>query len=673
MNSSKTLYKPRVGMRFHIRGSEFEVTFTEMGFVRYASVNGGNICRITFDRFLELQTESELSVINSELHGKDAMEGAHSTSIANLSDAELGDTMRKFRYAEAALSELTCPNSLAQLREWIPKIAELLQDKTPPAARTVSRWVQKFLQEGKESLIGPTTNRGNRSLRFSPEIEMLTLEAVDSFMQQENRDSNDVLAYIVGKLAEKNLLNKDGTKVKIPVTRTIRRYINRLDPYLLVRIKKGVVAAEKMARAAGKMITSPRAMYIVEIDTHFLDVFVVDPETRYVLGRPYLVCAIDIRTRCIVGIFVSLFPASTYTTLAVMKDMLTRPSHGLPGGICVYLIPDNGIEFKNSGVERLVVKLKMIFEPAEIRDPNDKPHIESFFRTLTLFLIQKIKGTTFSNPEKRGTYDSEEKARATLDQIEEYIRDWVENVYHMRPHSQTGRIPIQMWKEDTARCQPLSLTDEEAEIIIRRPYQCSINGGRVRANKLNYYSHALKTIEGTHQGKVTVLISELDLHRCYVEHPTEKGTLILAESVDPEYTRGLSIWEHEEAQKLKAEMTEKDLKAVGKYASVLSRWQLIQKIQKNSEVARTKIARLTRGKGRRSSTSVDLDDTECDAVPPSIVDQPGQYSSHELDATQERTNNEALHDQVEPASSIMTPTEKAKAEVRHVNTIIEME
>jgi hypothetical protein len=58
MNTSKTIYKPRVGMRFQIRGAEFEVSFTEMGFVRYASVNGGKICRITFDRFLELQTEN---------------------------------------------------------------------------------------------------------------------------------------------------------------------------------------------------------------------------------------------------------------------------------------------------------------------------------------------------------------------------------------------------------------------------------------------------------------------------------------------------------------------------------------------------------------------------------------------------------------------------------------
>jgi putative transposase len=599
------------------------------------------------------------------------MEGAQSTSIANLSDGELSDTMRKLRYAEAAVTELIYPNSIAMLSAWVPNFANLIKDEFPPNPRSVSNWVRKYLQNGKESLIGPTMNRGNRALRFSPEIEMLTLDAVDSFVQQENRDSNDVFAYIVGKLAEMNLLDKDGTKIIIPSTRTLRRYINKLDPFLLVRIKKGVVAAEKMARAAGKMITSPRAMYAVEIDTHFLDIFVVDPDTHEGLGRPYLACAIDIRTRCIVGIYVSLYPASTHTTLSVLKDMLTRPSHGLPGGIPIYLIPDNGVEFKNSGVERVVIKLRMIFEPAEIRDPNDKPHIESFFRTLTLSLIQKIQGTTFSNPEKRGTYDSEKKAYATLGQVEEYIRDWVENVYHMRPHSQTGRIPIQMWKEDTARCQPLSLTDEEAEILIRRPYRCRINGGRVRVNKLSYYSHALKTIEETHKESVTVLVNELDLNKCYVEHPDQKGTLILAESVDPEYTRGLSKWEHEEAQRLKAEMTQKDLAAVGQYANVLARWQLMQKIQKDSQVARTKIAKLTRGKGRISSTSIKLDDTECDAVPPSIVDQPEQYSSHEIDATQERPSSVVPLDQVESATSIVPLAEKAKT--HHVNTIIELE
>lgn len=603
MTEDKQIFRPRAGMRFKMRGSEFEVCFAEIGIVRYAAVKGGKPHRIPFKRFYDLQREDEIKLTNPELHGQDAVNGA--PSLANLTDKELKKTMRCLRYAEGAVAELPFPNSVKHLKAWIPTFAKGLGDSVQPEPRTVSRWVYKYLRDGKDAFMWNQRKCGNRTLHFPPEIEILTLEATETFLSEEHRDGKDVLAYIVGKLAEQGLLTKDGTKIKIPSERTIRRHLNRIDPYLLTRIKKGVLAADKMARAAGKMITSPRPLHLVEIDTHFLKIFVIDPDTGEVLGKPYLTCAIDVRTRCIVGIFVSLLPASTTTTLAVVKDMLTRPIENLPGGVPVYIIPDNGVEFKNSGVERLFTKLCVHFEPAMVRDPNGKPHIESFFRTLSLFLIQKIKGTTFSNLEARGVYYSEGNAYATIEKIEEYVRDWVENEYHQRPHSGTGRVPIKHWEEETAKSKPMSLTKEEVNALARRPYRCRINRGQVRAEKLDYYSHALSTIEDSYKGSVTVLVNEMDLKDVLVEHPFEKSTLITADSVDPEYTRGLSMWEHEEAQKIKAQMTEKDLKAVGKYASLLARYRLLQKLQKDSTFARSKIAKLTQGKGRLSQDPED--------------------------------------------------------------------
>ncbi|RFC01352.1 transposase, partial [Klebsiella michiganensis] len=158
------------------------------------------------------------------------------------------------------------------------------------------------------------------------------------------------------------------------------------------------IAAERAAKASGRSHQVHMPMYFVQIDSHVLDVLVVDESTREVMGRPTLVLAIDVRTRCIVGWHLSMHPPSTVATLAVVKDMFTRPLRGLPGGICVHLIPDNGTEFKNSAVMRLLLKANVIIEPAAVREPNHKPHVESFFRTLTRSLVQTLPGTTFSNP-----------------------------------------------------------------------------------------------------------------------------------------------------------------------------------------------------------------------------------------------------------------------------------
>lgn len=638
MNTSKRVFRPRAGMRFQLRGAAFEICFAQYGLVRYAATKGGKVYSVTFDSFEKFQQQGEITVQDPDLHGQDEVNGL--PTVTNLKDKELAGMMRRRRYAETAVAELVYPNSIRMLEAWIPVFANVIKDKSPPSARTVSDWVRKYLIHGDDAFKAPERKRGNRSLRFSPEIEMLILEAVDTFLQEEQRDANDVLAFIVGHLAEQQLLTKDESKVAIPSVRTIRRRLNMMDPFLLVRIKKGVVAAEKMARAAGKTISSPRPLYFVQIDTHVLKILVVDPDTGEILGKPYLVCAFDVRTRCVVGIYVSLLPASTAATLGVLKDMVARPLRGLPGGVPIYLTPDNGVEFINSGVVRLVNKLSIIFEPAEKYDPNDKAHVESFFRTLSLFLIQKIKGTTFSNLNARGGYDSEAKAFATLDQIHEYIEYWIQNEYHARPHSMTGRVPIRQWEEETAKAKPLALTKAEADALARRPYRCSINGGRVRVNRLYYYSHALRTLEHLHAGRVTVLMDELDLALVYVEHPFEKGVLIQADSVDPDYTQGLTLWEHEEAQKLKVVMKREDLRALGKYASLLARWQLLQKIQKDSQFARSKIAKLTQGKGRMSKgNESDNFGFQSPIIPPSCLQELG-HSAHQA-ANGDGTSNDS--------------------------------
>lgn len=601
MSTTNPIFRPAAGMRFSIRGAEFEVAFVAYGMVRYAAVNGGKSYRVTYDRFSELQTSNEITVINGGLFGEHADGGG--PNLANLTETEMATAMRQLRYAENAQAALTHPNSIAELQKWLPVFAAEIKESKVPPARTVSSWVKKLREHGKEAFMAPNRRRGNTSLRFAPEVENLILQAVDAYMVEEKHGAEDVLAYIAGHLAEQNLLTKDGSQVKIPCPRSIRRKLQRLDPFLLIRIKQGPVAADRAARAAGKSIISPRPLYIVEIDTHYLDIFVVDPDTGEILGRPFLVIALDIRTRCVVGIYISLFPPSTTTTLAVLKDMLTRPNRGLPGGVCVYLFPDNGIEFKNCGVTRLTTKLMINFQPAEIRDPNDKPHVESFFSTLTLYLIHKIPGTTFSNPGERGDYPSEKRACVTLDQLKVYINRWIEEEYHIRPHSSTGRSPIRMWQEETTHAKPLALLDAEVDAIARRVKRCAINKGRVRIHHNYYYSHALRTLEEGYSGLVNVLYDELNLDHVYVEHPDEKGTLIQADSVNPEYTSGLTLWQHLEARKLKTQMTQDDINAIGKYADVLARYQLLQMIQKDSVLARKKIARLTQGRGRKAEVS----------------------------------------------------------------------
>ncbi|WP_137009837.1 Mu transposase C-terminal domain-containing protein [Aquitalea aquatilis] len=593
-------YTPKVGMRFVIYGCEFEITYVAHGWVRYAAAIGGKPYRIPYERFMEMQGSGSLQIQLQEAARLSAKD--HTLKVSEQTEEETQATIRRARYVEAAIAQLTHPRSIKQLTAFIPALAYQLEDVTPPSPRTVCLWVKKYFDAGRiaTTFVSQKCKRGNRTLRFPPDVEILITEGIQQvYLQPERRDCKDVLVFIVGRLAELGMLTKEVSSLRLPTLRTIQRRVKALDPYVVARARHGKEAAERVARAAGRQIISPRAMFLVQIDTHYLDITLLDPDTGEVIGRPYLVCIIDVYTRAIVGVYISMLPPSATTTLAAVKDMLTRLARGLPGGIPVKIIPDNGIEFKNSAFVRLCARLGIIINPAEIRDPNDKPHIESFFRTLTYFLVQKCAGTTFSNPAARGDYDSHRKAALILEKLIEYINEWIDNVYHQTIHSRTGRAPILAWKDATQNWEAPIFETGEIDAIARRPETRTIHRGRVVVDHIEYFSHALATLEALKETRVTVLVNELDLHEVYIEHPSERGVLIRAESTNPDYTHGLTWHEHQEAQKIKAALTESDRQRLGPYCDLLARWTLFQKIQADSALARRQIARLTNGKGRQ--------------------------------------------------------------------------
>ncbi|WP_028450796.1 DDE-type integrase/transposase/recombinase [Chitinibacter tainanensis] len=596
---TKTAFIPRPGLRFAIHGCEFEIAYVGAGMVRYAACIGGKAFRIPFERFMEMQRSDVLLISPTEVERMSA--DGKNRKLAELNEEERKASIRQMRYVEAAVTRLSKPCSKLQLDAMIPILAEELQDSAAPSSRTVAGWVQNYFAENKSgmSFYPKRYLKGNRTLRFSPQIEILISEGIQQiYLVPERKNAKDVLAYVVGKLAEQGLLTSHDSMIPVPSIRTIERRIKSLDPYVVALVKKGKAAADRLLRAAGRELLSPRAMFIVQIDTHQIDVIIIDPDTGEIIGRPYLVCITDVYTRTIVGTYISMFPPSATTTLAAAKDMLTRLGLGLPGGIPVRIIPDNGVEFKNTAFSRLCAHFNIILLPAEVRDPNDKAHIESFFRTLTYGLIQKLKGTTFSSPVDRGDYDSQKNASVVLEKLHGYILEWINEVYHKTIHTRTGRAPILAWSDATSGWEAPEITPEEINVIARWPVQKKISKGRVLIDKIEYFSHALATLECMGETNVTVLIDELNLHSVYVEHPTEPGTHILAESTNPDYTKDLTWYEHQETKKIIKNMSEADRQKLGRYAPLLAWWTLMEKINKDSAMAKKQIARITNGKGR---------------------------------------------------------------------------
>lgn len=561
----KSLFLPQAGLRFTFNSHDdhiFEITSTNYGMVRYAAIAGGKPFSITIESFETRYKNGEIQCIFAP---EKLLVNAESCAIIR----------RKERYVQTALFKLFNPTAIEPLKEIIKDVATEMGDEKPPSARTVARWIYKYRTNNNNSLSLNNTLKGNKTLRFPPEVYQIIHQGISEiYLQPEHRNSKDVRAFILGKFIEQDI-----SEQYLPSSRMIQRYIAKLDPFVEMKVKKGSRVARKFFQAAGISTPSPFALYTVEIDTHYLDIIVIDPETGRPLGRPFLACAIDTYSRAIVGTFISMFPPSALTTLAVIKDMITRPSRNLSGGIPSIIIPDNGVEFKNNSLARVCEQLKITLTPSQVGTPNNKPHIERFFGTLTQGILQKLQGTTFSNPIARGSYDSSGKAHFTLDQVKQYVDDWINTVYHLSIHCSTGRAPILVWQDATQQIKPSSMTDVDADIICRRPIERTIHNGQVTIDGLSYFSHALTTLQADGIKKVTVLINDLNLSKVFITHPDKKDQVIQADSINPEYTHQLSHLTHLEVQKRKKLMTESDKRVLGNFIDLYNLYGLMQDIQ----------------------------------------------------------------------------------------------
>ncbi len=576
-NMNKPLLTPQPGFRFTLGHHDdiFEITSCAYGMIRYATIAGGKPCSIPFSVFETRYKNGEIQCV-------------FAPDKLQINPESCKIIRRKERYVQTAIAKLLNPTALVPLQQIIKEVSLEIGDNTPPSARTVSRWIFKYRSHSNHAHSLSGRGKGNKTLRFPPEVYQVINQAlVDIYLQPEHRTSKDVRAYILGKLLEQNIPEE-----YLPSQRAIQRYIAKLDPFITLKMKKGSRVARKVFQAAGMSTPSRFALYTVEIDTHYLDIIVIDSETGQVLGRPFLACAIDTYSRTVVGTYISMFPPSALTTLAVIKDMITRPNRNLPGGIPSIIIPDNGVEFKNNALARVCDQLKITLTPSQIGTPNNKPHIERFFGTLTQGILQKLPGTTFSNPEKRGSYDSSGKALLTIDQVKTYVDEWINSVYHQSIHSSTDRAPLLVWQDATQHIQPSSFSEIDANIICRRPVERAINHGQIKVDGLSYYSHALTTLEAEGIKKVTVLIDDLNLNKVFITHPDKKDLIIQADSTNPEYTHNLSRLTHIEVQKRKKVMTKVDEQRLGKYADLYHLYGLMQDIQSDLVRKRPKLKQL---------------------------------------------------------------------------------
>lgn len=519
----KNKFNINIGDRFTKNYQNFEICFIDQQTIRYANIDSSLMHFITFDDLISKISTKEI-VYNSIYINK-----LHSNHRATLEDIN--------KYLTYVFeNKISC--SKKHLRIAIKEISALYPDIKLVSDSTLARYIKKYRDNFSSYEIFYNKSSGNTSLRFPIYIENIITEVLlEIIKEKECFTAIDAYLEIKGKILK---MDKEAT---IPTLRTIYRRLERFDPYQQIKNKKGKRFTDKLFRASGQSLTSNGLMSIVEIDTQSVDCKIID-ENGKVLGTVWICIIIEVYTRAIVGWHVCSLPPCSIKTLHALKNMISAPTKGKMGGIPTHIIPDNGVEFKNNTLANFCNTFNITKCESETYRPDNKPHIERFFRTLNHNIFHKLSGTTLSSYNKLGEYNSEKLACYSLDQIRQLTEEFIENIYHKTIHSGTSERPYTHWNKAAKFCAPLYVSEIEAEQKCRHVYRYKISKGQINFKGLRYKSHALATLGYKFKEKVIVYVDHLNLNHIFIQDPYNASNLIKADSIFKKNTENLSLDEY---------------------------------------------------------------------------------------------------------------------------------
>lgn len=231
----------------------------------------------------------------------------------------------------------------------------------------------------------------------------------------------------------------------IPSRGTVVRRIARLEPVSSTTAREGSEAARRLRPAGGVPPAVTDLLEQAQVDHTPVDVIVVDEQHRMPVGQPDLTAAIDVASRCVVGLMVTLEATSVGLCLAhAVTDRRPRlerleveavwPMSGKPRELYV----DNATAFKSEALRRSCEQHGICLRYR----PPGLPHFGGIIERLIGTMMERVHelpGTTFSSTADRGTYDSDGKAVLTVRELQRWLALAVACYHEQVPGPHAGR------------------------------------------------------------------------------------------------------------------------------------------------------------------------------------------------------------------------------------------
>ena len=343
-------------------------------------------------------------------------------------------------------------------------------------------------------LIPGRSSGGRGGQRLAAEVEAVIREVLRKHYLTRQRKTTAAVHREVTRVCRTRGL-------PVPSRGAITRRIAGVDPHAETTAREGADAARALESAGGQVPPVLGVLEQVQIDHTVVDLIVVDERHRLPIGRPYVTVGIDVFSRCIVGLVITLEAPSALSVGLCLAHMVTDkrawlerlgvevswPMAGKPSEL--YL--DNAAEFKSEALRRGCEEHGITLRYR----PPGRPHyggiVERVIGTL-MEMVHELPGTTFSNPAQRGSYDSEARAVLTVAELEKWLALAVAS-YHGQVHGTTRQTPQARWVAGLEQRAPLMVANETAFVVDFLPViRRTLTRTGFVIDHVRYFSDALK-------------------------------------------------------------------------------------------------------------------------------------------------------------------------------------
>jgi len=327
--------------------------------------------------------------------------------------------------------------------------------------------------------------------------------------------------------------------LKPPHRRTILARLEDIDIQNRAR-RRGDQKTVKATTPVPGTFGSSRPLDVVQIDHTKADVFVVDEETRQPVGRPWLTLAMDVYSRMVTGFYLTMEPPSRLSTsLCLLHSVFDKsawlrereigepwPVAGTPGTVHV----DNGPDFRSRAFKRGCEDAGIAIDWRPPGEPRFGGHIERLIGT-QMGKLHLLPGTTFSNAQELGEYDSKRHAALTLRELERYLALDIVGSYHQSIHSGLSRPPLAVWREHEGEI-PLRLPQDRMRFWLSflPEQERTLRPTGIHLFGLRYWSAALSADVGRSVQRLLIKYDPRDMARIFVRRPS--GNFVEARYAD---------------------------------------------------------------------------------------------------------------------------------------------